>query len=97
MHLTLEGHDRPVPVEPQDSILDALLRAGLPFPYSCDAGNCGTCRCELIGGEVLELARSEHALTDAERARGIILACRTRAMHSVSIRRMRDRPPAERS
>jgi ring-1,2-phenylacetyl-CoA epoxidase subunit PaaE len=28
---------------PSESVLDAGLRAGLPLPYSCRAGYCGTC------------------------------------------------------
>ena len=63
MQITLEGHQRPVPVEPGDTILASLLRAGLPFPFSCQAGNCGTCKCELVSGDVHELERS-----DSERA-----------------------------
>lgn len=88
MHITLEGHVRPIPVEAGDTILDSLLRVGVTFPYSCETGNCGSCRCELIGGEVLELERSEHALSGEERAKGIILACRTRARNNTAIRRL---------
>ncbi len=65
MQITLEGHDRPVPVEAGDTILASLLRAGVPFPFSCQAGNCGTCKCELVSGDVLELEYSEHALVRA--------------------------------
>jgi CDP-4-dehydro-6-deoxyglucose reductase/ferredoxin-NAD(P)+ reductase (naphthalene dioxygenase ferredoxin-specific) len=88
MQITLEGHDRPVPVEAGDTILASLLRAGVPFPFSCQAGNCGTCKCELVAGDVLELEHSEHALAPAERARGVILACRTQVWDDTTIRRI---------
>jgi CDP-4-dehydro-6-deoxyglucose reductase/ferredoxin-NAD(P)+ reductase (naphthalene dioxygenase ferredoxin-specific) len=88
MQIILEGHERPVPVEPGDTILASLLRAGLPFPFSCQAGNCGTCKCELVSGEVLELEHSEHTLPAEERARGLILACRAQACSDVSVRRI---------
>lgn len=88
MQITLEGHDQPVPVEAGDTILASLLRAGVPFPFSCQAGNCGTCKCELISGDVLELEHSEHALTPQERAKGVILACRTQVWDDTTIRRI---------
>lgn len=37
------GRSVPVAVTGSDSVLDAGLRAGLPLPYSCRAGYCGTC------------------------------------------------------
>lgn len=88
MQITLIGHDRPVPVEAGDTILTSLLRAGVPFPFSCQAGNCGTCKCELVSGDVLELEYSEHALAAEERAKGVILACRTQVWDDTVIRRI---------
>jgi naphthalene 1,2-dioxygenase ferredoxin reductase component len=88
MQITLEGHDRPVCVEPGDTILASLLRAGVAFPFSCQAGNCGTCKCELVSGDVLELGHSEHALAADERAKGIILACRTQVWDDTVVRRI---------
>jgi ferredoxin len=66
-----------VPARPGETLLGELLRAGLPFAFSCQTGNCGTCKCELVSGSVIELPRSGQALSPAERARGIILACRS--------------------
>ena len=88
MHVTLEGHGAPVHVEAGDTILDSLIRAGVAFPFSCQAGNCGTCKCELVSGDVMELEYSEHALSPEERARGIILACRAQIWDEAVIRRL---------
>ncbi len=88
MQITLEGYDRPIPVEAGDTILGSLLRAGVPFPFSCQAGNCGTCKCELVSGDILELEHSEHALAPGERAKGIILACRTQVWDDTVVRRI---------
>jgi len=88
MQITLEGHAQPVPVEAGDTILASLLRAGVPFPFSCQAGNCGTCKCELVSGDVLELEHSEHALAPEERAKGIVLACRTQVWDDAVVRRI---------
>ena len=88
MQITLEGHAEPVAVEAGDTILTSLLRAGVPFPFSCQAGNCGTCKCELVSGDVLELEHSEHALAPEERAKGIVLACRTQVWDDTVVRRI---------
>jgi CDP-4-dehydro-6-deoxyglucose reductase/ferredoxin-NAD(P)+ reductase (naphthalene dioxygenase ferredoxin-specific) len=88
IQIAVEGAAAPVAAEPGDTILDALIMAGVPFPYSCQAGNCGTCKCELVDGDVFELEHSEHALAAEERARNIILACRTQAWGDTRIRRI---------
>jgi ferredoxin len=88
MQITLEGHDRPVPAQAGDTLLAALLRAGLAFPFSCQTGSCGTCKCELLSGEVQALAYSEHTLSPAERARGVVLACRSELRGDAIIRRI---------
>lgn len=88
MQITLQGRAEPIPVQAGDTILTSLLRAGVPFPFSCQAGNCGTCKCEVLSGEVAELAYSEQALAADERARGIILACRTQVRADTVVRRI---------
>jgi len=86
MQITLEDDGRRIPVVAGDTILASLLRAGVPFPFSCQTGNCGTCKCELVSGEVVELERSEHALSAEERAMGVILACRSEIRSDAVVR-----------
>ena len=74
--IRIDGHEGPVTVELGQSILDASMAQGGPFPYSCRAGNCGTCKCRLVSGEVEMTPYSEFALSEAEHKRGLILACR---------------------
>jgi ferredoxin-NAD(P)+ reductase (naphthalene dioxygenase ferredoxin-specific) len=88
MEIKLIGLDEPVPVQAGDTVLAALLRAGMAFPFSCQTGTCGTCKCELVSGEVHELDYSEHVLSAAERARGIVLACRAQVRTDVAVRRL---------
>jgi CDP-4-dehydro-6-deoxyglucose reductase/ferredoxin-NAD(P)+ reductase (naphthalene dioxygenase ferredoxin-specific) len=76
--------------EDGETVLAAAQRAGIAFPYSCQAGNCGSCKCELVDGEIFELEYSEHALDPAERARNRILACRTQVWGDARIRRLDD-------
>jgi ferredoxin len=88
MQIVLEGHEPPIPAQAGDTILLALLRAGLPFPFSCQTGNCGTCKCQLISGRIVELPHSAHVLPPHERAAGIILACRAQVRDDTAIRRI---------
>lgn len=88
--IQIEGSPDLVPVEAGGTILDALLAAGVGFAYSCQSGNCGTCRCELVSGDILDLEYSEHALSPEDRARGQVLACRSQVWGDVVIRRLDD-------
>jgi ferredoxin len=86
--LIVEGFENPVAVRPGETILTSLLRAGLPFPFACQTGTCGTCKCLLVYGDVVELPRSERALRPEEREKGIVLACRTQLLGRGTIRRI---------
>lgn len=67
---------RTVDVPMGTTILEAALDAGIDYPFGCQAGNCGACKSHLRKGEVALGSHSEFALSDDERARGLILACR---------------------
>ena len=86
--ITLAGDPQSVPAGDGETLLDAMLRHGVGFAYSCQAGNCGTCKCEYVSGELFELEYSEHALSADDRSRGIILACRSQVWSDVQIRRL---------
>lgn len=61
------------------NLLDALRANDVPVSYSCMAGRCGTCRCRVVQGEVLESGRETQrplgAATDGDG--GYVLACQT--------------------
>ena len=56
-----------------ESVLDALLRNGVPAAHSCKAGSCGSCLMRAIDGTVP--ARSQQSLKDSWKAQGYFLAC----------------------
>src|SRR6266705_1801767 len=68
--------DGPLAVEPGQTILAAALAQGLAYPHGCQSGNCGACKSRQYAGEIELQPYSEYALTAAERADGLILACR---------------------
>ena len=63
-------------VEDGQTILGAALAAGISYPHGCKSGRCGSCKSRLIEGTVELLPHSRFALTDEEKADGLILACR---------------------
>jgi ferredoxin len=62
-----------VPLVPGETLLQSARRAGLEPPFSCEAGNCGTCMAMVIEGHAT--MRVNDALDDDEVAEGYILTC----------------------
>ncbi len=76
---------KPVALEPGQVVLEAALNAGIPYPFGCQSGNCGACKSMLIEGKVELADYSEFALTDEEKAQGLVLACRSMADEDIEI------------
>ena len=74
--ITIRQHSSRVVVDLGQTILEAALAAGVPYPHGCRSGNCGACKSVLEVGEVELAPYSDYALTAEERAQGLILACR---------------------
>jgi len=58
---------------PNETLLESARRAGLAPPFSCEAGNCGTCMARLTDGHAT--MRVNDALTEDEVADGYVLTC----------------------
>lgn len=56
-----------------ETILQGAKKSGIPLPYSCENGQCGTCTLRLQSGEVTH--RLNEVLTDKELAEGYFLSC----------------------
>lgn len=67
----------PIAVAMGETILAAALRQGVAYPHGCQSGNCGACKSHLLSGDVQMSPYSQFALTEQERADGLILACRS--------------------
>ncbi|HET9693237.1 MAG TPA: 2Fe-2S iron-sulfur cluster binding domain-containing protein [Steroidobacteraceae bacterium] len=64
-------------VEPGQTILQAALARGLPWPSRCRVGSCTTCRCRLLDGEVRALTDTSYVLSKEQLAERVILACQS--------------------
>ncbi|HNH50554.1 MAG TPA: 2Fe-2S iron-sulfur cluster-binding protein, partial [Myxococcota bacterium] len=89
-----EINGQTIQVEGGESLLQAALRQGIDFPYSCRVGGCGTCKCRLIEGEVKERTETGYLLTAEELAAGTILACQSVPRGKVKISVDLSRPSA---
>ena len=62
-----------VPQVAGETLLESARRGGLAPPFSCEAGNCGTCIAKLTDGHAT--MRANDVLEDDEIADGYILTC----------------------
>ncbi len=73
--VTVEPTGDVVEVEDGQTILDASLRQGVWLPFACGHGTCGTCKVQVLEGDVEIGDASPFALMDMERDEGKVLAC----------------------
>lgn len=73
--MSIDLLDEVLEVEEGQTLLDAALRAGVYLPHACGHGLCGTCKVDILDGEVDHGDSSPFALLDMEREEGKCLAC----------------------
>lgn len=75
MQLVVQPSQRVLNVQPGANLLEVLRDHQVPMSYSCMAGRCGTCRCKVVTGNVLENGKEVQRPLDG---RGeFVLACQT--------------------
>lgn len=85
-----------VEVAAGQTLLDAALRAGVYIPHACLHGLCGTCKVQVVEGEVDIGDASSYALMDFEREEGKCLACVATANSDLVIEaEIEDEPDAQ--
>lgn len=68
-----------------ETILDLAQRNDIDYPCGCESGVCGACKSVLLQGQVEMLPHSPLALSDADRQRGMVLACRAMPRADVEV------------
>lgn len=71
---TLQFHDQRIDMHKDESVLDALLRSGIPIAHGCRAGVCQSCLLRCIDGEIAPPAQAGLAAT--LRQQDAFLSCR---------------------
>ncbi|WP_411389197.1 CDP-6-deoxy-delta-3,4-glucoseen reductase [Pseudomonas sp. MPB23] len=67
--------DLSCPLLPGQTVLDAALADGLMLKHSCRTGTCGSCKGQVLSGDVDHGDSSLEVLSAAERAQGLALFC----------------------
>jgi len=70
-------------VDADTTILETAESASIEIPYECRSGICGQCKTRLIEGTVQ--MDCEDALSETEKANGVILACQARPQLHVEV------------
>jgi phenol hydroxylase P5 protein len=91
--MTIEPLSHDVEVKEHQTLLDAALRNGVYLPHACLHGLCGTCKVQVLEGEVDHGEASPFALMDFERDEGKCLACVATALSDVVIEADIDEEP----
>lgn len=83
--ITLQPSQHQFPADPDKSVLDAALAAGILLPYSCRSGACSTCKARVISGTVEAGNSAAQILTPEEMHEGFTLLCQARATSDLVI------------
>lgn len=81
----LDGTDRSFTVRQGESILTAALRQGVMLPYSCKNGTCGSCKGQVLEGEVHYPFHPPMALERQDLAQGFALMCQAEPLEDLVI------------
>ncbi|HEX2255731.1 MAG TPA: 2Fe-2S iron-sulfur cluster-binding protein [Afifellaceae bacterium] len=84
--ITIAGTDIAFDCPADDTIMRAALRAGLGFPYQCNVGSCGTCRFELLEGEVEHERVDPPAWNERDKKRNRFMGCQARPLTDCTIK-----------
>ncbi len=79
-----------VEVDDDQTLLEAALEQGVPYPHGCRSGNCGACKSRLYAGSVEMEPYSDFALTDEEKESGFVLACRSHPQENLEVAWLND-------
>ena len=77
--VTLQPSLHQFSAEPDQSVLDAALAAGILLPYSCRSGACSTCKARVVSGTCDAGPTVAQVLAPQEIADGFTLLCQARA------------------
>jgi phenol/toluene 2-monooxygenase (NADH) P5/A5 len=83
--VTIEPLGAEVTCREDQTVLDACLREGIWLPHACTHGTCGTCKAQVLDGDVDLSDASPYALLDSERDEGAALLCVARPKSNVLV------------
>mgnify|MGYP006118475227 CR=1 FL=1 len=69
-----------------ENLLAAALKKGLKWPYRCKVGSCGTCKYQLIKGNIKPELDFSYVLDSDEIKEGFGLACQTTLKSDIHVK-----------
>jgi CDP-4-dehydro-6-deoxyglucose reductase len=84
--VTIKPSDHAFACATDETILEAAMKADLILPYGCRNGACGSCKGELVEGQVDYGPHQASTLTDDEKRAGYALFCCAKPRTDVVIR-----------
>jgi NAD(P)H-flavin reductase/ferredoxin len=82
-NIQIQDHEIAFSCEDGKSVLDGALAAGYEIPYSCRTGICGSCRGQVVSGEIT--GGLGGGLSEEEQREGQVLLCQARACSDLTI------------
>ncbi len=83
MDLHIHPIARTLEVRPGANLLEVLREHHVPVSYSCMSGRCGTCRCKVVAGQVLDAGQD--AIRPDGQGERYVLACQSTLTESCTI------------
>lgn len=84
--VTVQPTGEEIHLDPEETVLGGLYKAGFAYTVGCRRGGCGICKVDLLAGEVTyNRPIAANVLTDDERATGTCLTCRAVPSGDVTI------------
>jgi CDP-4-dehydro-6-deoxyglucose reductase, E3 len=78
-------HGKILRVQPEQTVLDAALAAGLNLPHSCKSGHCASCRARLLAGEIHYPNGKPLGLSDADARDAQVLLCQAQPRSALTV------------
>ena len=73
VEVTVDGETASLEMDAKTILLDAIIKADIDAPYSCQGGVCSSCICKVTKGSASMI--KNQILTDSEIADGLVLSC----------------------
>ncbi len=73
--VTVEPSGTAFSANSDETLLAAGIRQGVGLPYGCKDGACGSCKCKMVSGRVVQSNFQRKALSVEEEAANFVLTC----------------------
>lgn len=83
--VTIQSTGHHYTAKASETVLESAIAAGVNIPYGCRNGTCGSCKGDIVLGQVDYGDYAASALTDAEKAAGKALFCCAHPLSDLTI------------